>query len=75
MQGHPLENALELENVGAALHLPQTELSAQKLLELLQDFLADSEKLKTMAQASFDAGRPNAVSEIFDALKEEIQHV
>lgn len=72
---HQTANALELENQGAALHLPQTELSAQKLLELLKGFLADSGKLKTMAQASFDAGRPDAVSQIFDALKEEIKHV
>jgi len=72
---HQTANALELEGLGAALHLPQTQLSAEKLLELIQSFLADSNKLKTMAQASFDAGKPNAVSEIFDALKEEIKHV
>ena len=72
---HQTANALELENLGAALHLPQTELSADKLLELIQSFLADSEKLNAMAKASFEAGRPNAVSDIFDALKEEIRRV
>ena len=35
----------------------------------------DFEKLNAMAKASLEAGRPNAVSDIFDALKEEIQRV
>ena len=72
---HQTANARALEGVGAALHLPQSELTGQKLLALLKAFLADPKKLEAMAAASREAGKPNAVVEIFDALLEEAEHV
>ena len=52
----------------AAIHLPQTELSAGKLAQLLQTLTR--ERLLAIAQSARRLGRPQATSAIADELEE-----
>lgn len=61
---HQTANARVLENTGAAICLPQTELSTQRLESLIAGLLADPAKLAKMAYAARSRGRPQAAAEI-----------
>jgi len=60
---HQTSNADYLVNVGAAVLLPQTELNAQRLLELLQ-LLQQPEKLQQMAQHARERAMPAAAQQV-----------
>ena len=72
---HQTANARELEQCGAAIHQAQSELTPEGLLGLIEELCADPERLKTMAASALEAGRPDAVKHIADALEEEVAHV
>ncbi len=72
---HQSANARELEQCGAAIHLPQSELSVDGLLALIEELCADPQRLKKMAESAHEAGRPDAVKHIADALEQEVAHV
>ena len=55
---HQRDNAEFMARHGAAVHLPQSDLSAEKLAELLRALTRD--RLLTMAQAARSLGKPNA---------------
>ena len=65
---HQQDNAQWLAAHDAAIHLPQTELSAEKLAALLQQLSRD--RLLAMAQAARKLGRPQATEAIADELEE-----
>ena len=65
---HQQDNAQWLAAHDAAIHLPQTELSAEKLAELLQQL--SRERLLAMAQRARKLGRPQATEAIADELEE-----
>ena len=65
---HQQDNAQWLAAHDAAIHLPQTELNAEKLAQLLQQL--SRERLLTMAQAARKLGRPQATEAIADELEE-----
>jgi UDP-N-acetylglucosamine--N-acetylmuramyl-(pentapeptide) pyrophosphoryl-undecaprenol N-acetylglucosamine transferase len=64
---HQRNNAQWMAAKGAAIHLPQTELSATRLTELLSGL--DREKLLTMAQSARALALPNASSAVADQLE------
>ncbi len=64
---HQRDNAAWMASHGAAIHLPQAELTAQKLAELLQSL--SREKLLSIAQAAKKLGRPHATQAIADELE------
>ncbi len=59
---HQTHNARYLSDNGAALLLPQPELSAEKLAELLKSFTRD--KLLAMAQAARRLAKPDATADV-----------
>ncbi len=63
-QDHQTHNARALEAAGAAVHLPQRELSAQRLQTLVGDLLAAPERLRALAQSAAARGRPDAAARI-----------
>ncbi len=70
---HQTANARTLSDAGAAVHLPQTELSAERLVALLHELAADPARLRVMAAASLAVGKPEAVGAIADALEQEVK--
>lgn len=59
---HQTYNARFLSEKGAAVLLPQTELNAEKLAQLLREL--DREKLLAMAQAARSLAKPDATQEV-----------
>ncbi len=61
---HQTSNALALEKAGAAIHLAQRDLSAQKLDSTIRSLLADPARLKSLRDHAIARARPHAASEI-----------
>ena len=61
---HQTPNAKVLADVGAAIHLPQSQLTAQRLGEVIADLLQTPGRLDRMAQAALARGRPDAADRI-----------
>lgn len=68
---HQRDNALWMEQQKAAIHLPQSELSAQGLAALLQDMTR--EKCREMAEAAYAQGRRDANNAIADVLEKLVK--
>ncbi|WP_175624932.1 MULTISPECIES: undecaprenyldiphospho-muramoylpentapeptide beta-N-acetylglucosaminyltransferase [Oxalobacteraceae] len=68
---HQRDNAQWMEKQNAAIHLPQSELSAQGLAELLQNMTR--EKCKQMAEAAYAQGRRDANAAIADVLEKLVK--
>ena len=65
---HQRDNAKWMAHQGAAVHLPQTELSAQSMATLLAGLTRD--KCRVMAEAARAVGKRNANEEIADVLEQ-----
>lgn len=65
---HQTYNARFLSEQGAAVLLPQTELNAEKLAQLLRQL--DREKLKAMAIAARGLAKPEATQSVVNVCKE-----
>jgi UDP-N-acetylglucosamine--N-acetylmuramyl-(pentapeptide) pyrophosphoryl-undecaprenol N-acetylglucosamine transferase len=65
---HQTGNAIALEVAGAAVHLPQSELSTLNLGRIVGEILADEGRRKTMASRAKGRGRPHAVDAIVSHL-------
>ncbi len=63
---HQRENAQWLASHGAAIHLPQAELSPRRLAELIADLSRDA--LLAMATRARALGRPHAASRVADEI-------
>lgn len=61
---HQTPNATAMERAGAAIHLPQKELSASRLGELVTSLLADHSRLASMKSAALARARPDALDRI-----------
>ncbi len=68
--GHQKYNAAELEAAGAALVIPDEQLSGVKLAEVVLGLYRDKERRRRMAQASAAWGRPEAAQHIARILME-----
>ena len=63
-QDHQTANARVLEAAGAAVHLPERDLSVESLTRVVGGLLADRSRLAAMAAAAAARGRPHAAAEI-----------
>lgn len=61
---HQTGNAVALEVAGAAVNLPQSELSTLSLGRIITELLGNEERLRTMAARAKGRGRPHAVDAI-----------
>lgn len=61
---HQARNAEALATAGAAIHLPEPELTAEHLSTLVDHLLGDVGQLATMTQAARSRGRPDAAQKI-----------
>ena len=65
---HQTGNAVALEMAGAAVHLPQRELSTLTLGRILNELMGNEERRHTMAARAKGRGRPHAVDAIVSHL-------
>lgn len=72
---HQTLNAQVLVRAGAAVCVQQRDMTAERLLQLLQEFLKDPTTLQHMAQAAWSLGKPDAVEVIANSLEQEAAHV
>ncbi len=61
---HQTPNARVMAEAGAAILLPQSELSTPRLNQMVRGLLESSEKLASMAAAARSRGRPDAAAQI-----------
>lgn len=64
---HQRDNALYMAQHGAAIHLPQAELTPQALAELLRSF--DRPRLLAMAEKARALSRPRAAARVADEIE------
>ncbi|MBW8773137.1 MAG: UDP-N-acetylglucosamine--N-acetylmuramyl-(pentapeptide) pyrophosphoryl-undecaprenol N-acetylglucosamine transferase, partial [Gemmatimonadetes bacterium] len=65
---HQTGNAVALEVAGAAVHLPQRDLSTLTLGRIIAELLTDDGRRRTMATRAKGRGRPHAVDSIVSHL-------
>jgi UDP-N-acetylglucosamine--N-acetylmuramyl-(pentapeptide) pyrophosphoryl-undecaprenol N-acetylglucosamine transferase len=63
---HQMANARYFENEGAAVVIPDAELSGPRLAQEVGRILADPSRLAAMARASETMARPDAAQRIAD---------
>jgi UDP-N-acetylglucosamine--N-acetylmuramyl-(pentapeptide) pyrophosphoryl-undecaprenol N-acetylglucosamine transferase len=68
---HQRDNATWLAGQGAAIHLPQAELSPQRLAELLGGL--SRERLLTMAETARGLARPHAAARVADEIQKLVK--
>ena len=66
MDDHQTANAMYLSNAGAAILMPEKELSSEKLANLLQHFAAKKSRLYDMANLCLPLSKPMATEHIVD---------
>jgi UDP-N-acetylglucosamine--N-acetylmuramyl-(pentapeptide) pyrophosphoryl-undecaprenol N-acetylglucosamine transferase len=71
---HQTGNAIALEVAGAAVHLPQGELSTLSLGRIISELLSDDTRRRTMAGRAKGRGRPHAVDSIVSHLLTLLGH-
>lgn len=67
---HQDANAAELAQAGAAVVVPDSELTGQRLLETVQALLDDDERRRRMSEAALRLGRPDAAQRIAAIVRE-----
>ncbi|MCK5690079.1 undecaprenyldiphospho-muramoylpentapeptide beta-N-acetylglucosaminyltransferase [Myxococcota bacterium] len=72
---HQTANARTLEEAGAARLEPQSGLSAEKIVQILNELSAEPSRLAAMAKISRDLGKPESAKDIADAIEKEVLHV
>ncbi len=71
---HQARNAESLARAGAAVHLPEPELSGESLWRAVTTLLAAPEKLEAMRAAALERGRPEAARRIAADLAALLPH-
>ncbi|MGH7677288.1 MAG: glycosyltransferase, partial [Gemmatimonadaceae bacterium] len=61
---HQTLNARALQDAGAAVHLPQSELSGARLGREVSDLLGNAARAQAMTAAAASRARPDAANEI-----------
>ena len=62
--GHQASNARALESAGAAIHIPQSVLTAERIHAEVTALLADASRLKSLSVHGLARARPHAADEI-----------
>ncbi|MFI5310054.1 MAG: UDP-N-acetylglucosamine--N-acetylmuramyl-(pentapeptide) pyrophosphoryl-undecaprenol N-acetylglucosamine transferase [Gemmatimonadales bacterium] len=63
-QDHQSSNAIALERAGAAVHLPQRDLTAERLAAVAGGLLSEPARLEALRQGALARARPTAASDI-----------
>ncbi len=63
---HQTANAVALVQAGAALMIPEKELTAEKLASILQDLFTNRTKLRALAKAATVFAKPQAAKDVAD---------
>lgn len=63
-EGHQAKNAEALEQAGAAVHLPQTDLSGGSLGAILDQLVDDPDRRDEMARTARERSRPDSARDI-----------
>jgi len=63
-QDHQTANAQALAKAGAAIHLPQSELTAERLNAVVRALLADPARMRELARGAASRARPQAAADI-----------
>jgi UDP-N-acetylglucosamine--N-acetylmuramyl-(pentapeptide) pyrophosphoryl-undecaprenol N-acetylglucosamine transferase len=61
---HQTSNAIALEKAGAAVHVPQRELTGEALDRIVRSLLADGARLRALREHALARAQPNAAREI-----------
>ncbi len=64
VDNHQLHNSRFLEQVGAAVIVPQQQFTPEKLTHLLQELLNNRDRLVAMAECAREMVRPNATEQV-----------
>lgn len=67
---HQTRNAIVIERAGAGVHLPQRELTTERLDAMVRGLLGNAPRLKQMADAARARGRPNAAMDIAERISQ-----
>ncbi|GGF61875.1 UDP-N-acetylglucosamine--N-acetylmuramyl-(pentapeptide) pyrophosphoryl-undecaprenol N-acetylglucosamine transferase [Terasakiella brassicae] len=70
---HQTRNAQNLETSGACKLIAQTELSADRLTQELNNLFSDPQILTQMADAAYNAGQPDAATRLADTVEDLIK--
>jgi len=65
---HQTENARALDAAGAAIHLPQADLTAQQIAATVATLVASPERMAALAAHASQRARPRAASDIADRI-------
>src|SRR5262249_14182860 len=68
--GHQDQNAAPMEAAGAAVRVPDTELTGDRLRRVIEDLTSD--RLRAMAEATASLARPDAAREIVHVVDEVV---
>jgi len=66
VRDHQTTNARALDQAGAAILIPEEELSGLRLAEIIQSFNSQPQRLSTMAERARDLGKPDAAQRVAD---------
>jgi UDP-N-acetylglucosamine--N-acetylmuramyl-(pentapeptide) pyrophosphoryl-undecaprenol N-acetylglucosamine transferase len=61
---HQTTNAVTLERAGAAIHIPQSQLTVERLDGTMRRLLETPTELQRLARGATERARPNAADEI-----------
>ncbi|HEY7394357.1 MAG TPA: UDP-N-acetylglucosamine--N-acetylmuramyl-(pentapeptide) pyrophosphoryl-undecaprenol N-acetylglucosamine transferase [Gemmatimonadaceae bacterium] len=61
---HQTTNAVTLERAGAAVHIPQSQLTAERLDSTLRNLLGNDAELRRLSEGAAKRARPHAAAEI-----------
>jgi UDP-N-acetylglucosamine--N-acetylmuramyl-(pentapeptide) pyrophosphoryl-undecaprenol N-acetylglucosamine transferase len=61
---HQTTNAVTLQRAGAAIHIPQADLTVERLNATVRGLIEDRARLATLARGAEQRARPNAAAEI-----------
>ena len=67
-ENHQYYNALELQKVGAAIVLEEKDLTAARLIELIDGLCAEPGKLRVMGQMAKRLAEPHSLDKITEKL-------
>ncbi len=68
--GHQLRNAQEMQQAGAALVIPEPQLTAERLTHDIFGLLEEPRRLRAMSESGRRLARPRAVQEIVNIIEE-----
>ena len=71
-ESHQLSNAKRMAEAGAAVLLPESELSAESLTKAIETLLSQPSQLSAMARSAASLARPDAAARVADLLEAQV---